>query len=30
LPAKYNTDSGLVLAVGGMLPANGMATFSLK
>lgn len=30
LPAKYNTASTLGLAVGGMLPENGMATFDLK
>jgi hypothetical protein len=30
LPAKYNTDSTLGMAVGGMLPENGMASFDLK
>jgi hypothetical protein len=30
LPAKYNAASTLGLAVGGMLPENGMASFDLK
>lgn len=30
LPAKYNAESTLGLAVGGMLPENGMASFDLK
>jgi len=30
LPAKYNTDSTLGVAVGGMLPENGMVSFDLK
>lgn len=30
LPARYNTDSTLGVAVGGLLPENGMATFPLE
>jgi hypothetical protein len=30
LPAQYNTASTLGVAVGGMLPENGMASFDLK
>jgi hypothetical protein len=30
LPAAYNVESSLGLAVGGMLPENGMASFDLK